>query len=399
MTSEIAASVALITVGVAALAVAAYKFSRPTAEHRRAVSYLVGALTSLGLSAVILAPATLRTLAGVAPVPNLPRLVGSALAMVAAWCIYQMNAGPVRNRPSVLDRPVPGGALLACCVAAMTGLLVSSGTAFTVDFLGTYGAMPTIAAYEAIYGGYLGWVCVEFVRIVRPWIRAAGGALRAGLVTITAGACLAVGWAVWKLAHIGFRLAGSAVPAEGPVSAALAALAVVVILVGVTLTRWLPIVRAPLRAAALAVSGRRVLRFAAELESLFPELRRPWAVPPFLGARRLRPYLATVAVRDAQHHVRRYVPAGVDGQVRALRHLDPRRDVEALREAARLASAIEAYLAGRPRDGGSDVPAVGFVRSDLPAEAAAIAAMARAYRRSPVVRAVRQEAARQVGQP
>lgn len=390
---------AYVAAAVAVLA-ALYKLARPRDGVRTPeLGYLCGSLVCLGVAAVLLAPVTLAATSTVEPSPNFTRWLGNALAMGGAFCIVEMIRHTVRRggaRP-VAGRTLGNVAVLLCCVAIMLVCLDIGHTRWTVDFVNEYAHEPAIAGYEFVYCGYLGYAIVSFIGLLAPYVRAAPHRLlRIGMGTIVTGVSIAGLWVLWKISMSAVKLVSDAqLAVEGPVSLAMASVSILVIVAGVTMAAWAPLLQAPVDALRTRVASHRLRALWRELAAELPGIALPYQPMHRLTARRLTGKMAlyrrVVEIRDAQLTMRAYIPADLATRVGA--EADP-----AVLEAAGFAAAVEAHRAGhRYHDDPADGPVPRAVRRDLLAEAAALRAVARAYTSSRAVRAVRSQVRAEVG--
>jgi len=219
------------------------------------------------------------------------------------------------------------------------------------------------------------------VRHVRWGMRAVAAGAAAILVLVLARAAMITSYAA------GVRAAGRA---ASPI-AAVQGVAVIAIVAGATASAWFP---------ALARPGRRVWLWAAywRLHPLWAAVRQvipEVTLPRPHGVRRNIRYRVdrrVIEIRDAELALRAYAPPGVSGRAEAAARsagLDPGKAV-AVAEAAVIAAALAARRGGDlPRRDRTPAEVINAVPvNDLRAEAARLIEVARAFRRSQLVRRI-----------
>jgi hypothetical protein len=258
--------------------------------------------------------------------------------------------------------------------------------------------------YDVVYIGYVATVLVPVLRLgVRYSGRTDRPSLRVGLRVVAGGS--AVGLAF--LAVMGVELVGGVTEASAPLLAQLATVlelaAVVLLMVGVTMTAWGPALGGARRWLADHRSYRQLRPLWQALHDADPGFallpaRRPitrWWPTGSDGDIGLLLYRRVIEIRDGQFAVGPYVdPAAVTraGEQARRAGLAPD-EVRAVVEAAAIASGIAAKAGGRPPRDAAPPAGPGPGDARLTAEIAWLRRVAQAFTRSPVVAEVRRTAA------
>jgi hypothetical protein len=359
--------------------------------HAPGPFYQGGMLLCLGLSAVVLAPTTLRLGAQVEPTPNLTRLLGNALSAGAVFCTLGMLAYAHRQA-EVARRGMRSQVwLLAITVTSMAVLLVSARTSFTVDFVNVYGSHPLIVAYELVFLAYSTWGLIGILQLIHLVARDARDRfMRAGMRVLAAGAVVGLCWVLWKFSVTLFKAITSR-PAtlEGEVSSLLAVIAVILVALGTTMSVWGPRVAHPLKWFRTRRVYRRIEPLWSAVHEAVPEVefQHPGAGMEFLLYHRI------VEIRDSNLALRRYFHPDVPQWVRTSARdsgISNQIDVAVLVEAASLSAALEAHRAGQPlHSDRSVIDAPHELDADIDVEARWLTRVADAFVRSPIVESVR----------
>lgn len=392
------ADLAYYVAGLVAIVAAVAKFTDARARPRSpGAVYLCGVLAFLGLSAVLLAPATLRFGAGFAAAPNLTRLIGNAATATAVFCMVGLLAHAAHPGNMARNRVRVQTGVLVGALAAMSVLLLSAGTAFTVDFVNVYATNPLIAAYELVFLGYASWGTAGVVILVSVAARhAERTVLRFGFRLLAGGALFGLAWALWKMTMTTSKLfSGEPVPVEGPVSSVLSTVSITLIALGATMTSWGPRAAHPLLWWRARRAFRRIEPLWTALHEAVPEVafEHPGAGMEF------RLYRRIVEIRDCSLSLRVYFHPQVPSWVADA--LGPgARDTESavITEAASLAAALEAH---RVRHRYHDDPATAATPRELDADVGAegrwLVRVAKAFTESPVVSDVRDRVRAELG--
>lgn len=393
MTSVVLQCAGLIAV-LAALSKAAQV--RLRRETRPSVLYLCGAIGSVGLSAALVAPASLVLVSGWEPIPNGGRLVANVLAMVAAVCVHGLLAHllhePSRAR-RVMKVQVP---VVLVAAVLMTVLLIGAGIPFHPAFLAAFADHSPVAAYIVVFALYIGWATTVFALFVGRYIvQTAGLWLRAGLRTIQAGCAASAAWAVVKVAAAVWAVSGHDAGGLDPVAGACAAACVALVAIGATMPVWGPRCAVLASWARAAHQVRRLHPLWQRLATELPQITLPSEMYAQANAR-FALYRRVVEIRDAQLVLRSHVhpdAASWAHQAAEQAGLGERRAHQVV-EAASLAVALDAHASGRPHRSQPDATAVPYrgVASDPHTEAAWLIGLGRLVDRSPIVASVRARA-------
>jgi hypothetical protein len=395
------ASAAYYAVAVIAAAAAGYKYAQGRGGAANPGSlYLCGTISCMALTLVALAPLTLTAASRVEPVPNLARLIGNGIAVIAAYCMHGMLAYAVLPPHRARRRLRLEAGLAAVVLVAMTVLLTSAGTRFTVDFVDVYGGRPLVAAYEVVFLGYSAWGLGAVVRLIRRYaLHAEKRALRLGLQAFMAGAVIGLFWVVWKgTVTIVKVTTHRPAPIEGIVSTWLSAAGIALLAVGATMTAWGPLAIAPLRWIRSYRAYRRLEPLWSAVSTALPEIALAPATGPVgrspLTRIEFALYRRVIEIRDGHLALRVYfhpdVPS-IAAQAAAEAGVRDATRVTVIVEASVIGAALLARAAGHryhaePSD--ADVPYA--VEPSIESETAWLAAVAQAFARSPVVERVRQ---------
>lgn len=340
--------------------------------------------------------------------PNLGRLLSNCATLTAAFGAQALLLN-LSQPPEIARRRVRGrlvGALGA--IVVLVGLFVASRTpAPTGTFGSLYATQPTLAFYALVYAGYLGVAVADLGwQSWRYSCHARRRYLRAGLRTITMGCALALVYVIDKVVSVVHAWLGGAQPGPSAsglcpsplssvgcaTSVALPAVAVLVIVVGVTLPAWGPRLELPVRWIAQWRSYHRLRPLWAVLHDVFPEiaLTSPSGVSGSYSRHDagMRLYRRVIEIRDGALLLRDYRDPTVAAAAEAAGRRGGLRDerLRATVEAAELAAAIEARR--RNRRAASPVthlPAAAVLEPDLRSESAWLVQVSDAFRRSPVV--------------
>lgn len=356
-------------------------------------------LLAIALTLSILLPPTYLGLDRLAGVPNLARLVGDGLGMLAAWaaqaCLFHLNypPGAARTRTRVL------GLALAGTLLFMAGCLARAPIhEEALDFAGRYGQLPSILAYRLAFLGFLALGMGNSARLYwRYAMIVTGPALRLGFRLSAIAAALGLVFVaneVLRVVATPFS-PSDPVPDAGAVSQVLIAACIAVGLIGATVPRWGPRIGIP---SLVAWGGRyRSLRRLYPLWLALYHAKPQIALQPPPGrlADMLRVwdvdwrlYRRVVEIRDGRLLVRPLMDRRAAAMARdfALAAGLAEPEVRAVIEATELATALR-----RPHPTAVAVkppPAEISGGTDLPSEVAALERVARHYRRSPIVRKV-----------
>lgn len=357
-------------------------------------------LLFLALALTVLLPPVYLWLGRAGGIPNLGRLLGNGLVLIASWTVqaylFHLNYPPEHARPRVHR--------MAWALAAALGLMailfaLAPVDRDAVDFTRRYGDAPYVLEYRLVFLAYLGLALVNVVRL--SW-RYAGvaerPALALGLRLVALGASFGLGYAAHEGLRVGTRRLGlgDPLPAAELLTQLLIAGSVSLIVVGSTMPAWGPRVGIPVlsRWTGRYRACRRLYPLWRDLVRATPEIALVPPPSPLADALAVRDlgfhlYRRVIEIRDGRLALRAYLAPAVAERARALCTAAglSAEEAHAVVEAACLAAAMEAKRRGWPAsptpsplkaDGGADVDT----------EVATLGRVARCYRRSPIVRAV-----------
>jgi hypothetical protein len=378
---------------IAVLAAAAKLAQSRTRPPPPGLLYLCAGLLCLGLSAVVLAPASLRLGAAAEPVPNLTRLIGNGLTAGAVFCVVAVLAHAADVAEVAKRRIRVQSYLLVATVATMAALLIAARTRFTVDFVNVYATHPLVVAYELVFLAFVTWGLLGIVMLLHRVARHAQRAfLRTGLRMLSAGAVFGLVWSLWKISMTLVRATTQRpAPAEAEVSSLLSAGSVLLIALGATLTAWGPRAVHPARWWRARRIHRRIEPLWSAVSDAVPqvEFNHPGAGKEF------QLYHRIVEIRDCSLALRAYFHPDVAGWVQAALadHPVTEDDSAVLLEAANIAAALEAHRAGHEfRADPSRVITPHKLDADIDAEAHWLVRVADAFVHSAIVNSIRQRA-------
>lgn len=359
--------------------------------------YLAIALCAIATALALAAPLTLAATARLGPIPNATRLLGDAVAMLAAWCVLAMLAHTVGLPATATRRTVVAAGVLVACVAAMVVLLVVARTRFTIEFATDNAANALVVAFEALYVGYMCWGMVSFIWLIRRHAGQGGNRfMRLSLRVNIVAAGVGLAWAAWKVANVAIiAVTRQPIADQASISELLAAAVVGLVAVGVALPSgesWVARIRARRDYRSLAPLWRIV---TAEV----PQVLLPGNAPD--DGIEYALYRRVIEIRDAQRVLRPYIDPELAARLAGVvEHLNPVR-ANLVIEASELASALAAHRAGHRHQ--PDLADVGIPRQrttpDVHAEARWLARIARVVRDDQHVAALANRDSRQPADP
>ncbi|GAB3138273.1 hypothetical protein GCM10027290_05580 [Micromonospora sonneratiae] len=364
-----------------AVSVAGYKLLRVRRDRRASgLRYLSAFFLCLGLGLATMAHPTLILASRFEAVPNLARLVGNSLEMVAAYFLGAL--GHDIAKPEQTGRWLRRhGLVLAGAITLMTVLMLVADTHFTLNFVNVYSRNPAVVGYLVVFFVYITVSLVTFISSVGGYVRhVEATTLRVGLRFVVIGAAIGIIWAAWSGVRPVFTLfTGRSLATTLPVGTLIGTVCMLLWLIGATLTAWGTRLTAPLRWA------RAVLRYR-QIDPLWRTLRR--AVPQIAlnttarlaAGAEFALYRRVIEIRDAQLALRAYAHPDV------ARWVGPTADPATL-EAAVIAAALVGHAAGHHY--GADHP-FQEVDASLASESAWLARVARQFAGSAEVDRVRQ---------
>ena len=333
-------------------------------------------------------------------IPNLARLLGNGLVLVACWTAqaFLSHLHRADERARLLIRR--SGWALVCTLALMAGLFACAPVEQeAVDFTGRYGDAPFVMEYRLVFLASLSLAMLSIFRLASRFARATDRpSLSLGLHLVALGCLVGLAYA----AHEGLRIAalrlgfGEPLPASGLITRALVAGAVALTLVGSTIPAWGARAGIPAlyRWAGRYRAYRRLYPLWRDLYQANPEialLPAPSALADALTVRDLgfRLYRRVVEIRDGHLALRPYLDPMVLASARRLCRDAGLSGEEAQTtiEAAGLAAALKARAERRPPLAKPVAPAT-LGGADVRSEVAVLERVARSYERSPIVRAM-----------
>lgn len=357
-------------------------------------------LLCLALALTVLLPPVYHGLNHLSGVPNLARLLGNSLMLIACWMAqaFLRHLGP--SDEGVRLTISRSGWALVGALALMAGLFARAPVeqeAF--DFTRRYGSTPYVLEYRLVFLISLSLELISVIRLASRFARATDRPpLSLGLHLVALGCLVGVGYA----AHEGLRTAalrlevGEPLPASDLITGLLVASAVALTLVGSTIPTWGA--RAGIPALYRWLSRYRAYR------RLYPLWRDLYQANPEIALLPAPTALAdALTVRDLGFRLYRRVVEIRDGHLALRPYLDPRVAASAQRlcqdaglsgeeahttiEAAGLAAALRARAERQPPLSKLVAPATQG-GADVRSEVAVLERVARCYERSPIVRAV-----------
>ncbi|TDD42740.1 MAB_1171c family putative transporter [Saccharopolyspora elongata] len=388
-------SIILQGAGIVAVLAAVTKLVQSRRSLTPSVVYLCGAIGFVGLSAALVAPASLLWVSAWEPMPNLGRLVANILAMVAGVCVHGLLTHLVHDGARARRVMRVQGLVAAVAAATMTALMIAAGIPFHPEFLSAFADRPAVAAYVTVFALYIGWATSVFGWFLRHYIAQSSRRwLRAGLRTIQAGCVASAGWALTKIAAAVWAVTGHDPGVLDPLGGACAGACVALVAVGATMPVWGPRVAMPITWCRAKFQARKLHPLWRRLADELPQITLPAGAVASNAQFAL--YRRVVEIRDAQLVLRSFVhPEAGDWARRAAEEagLDERATHQVV-EAAGLAAALDAHVAGhrhRTEPGEATAPYRG-VAADLHTEARWLIQVGRAFDRSPIVSTVRDRA-------
>lgn len=366
-----------------------------------AVQAYWASLLCLALTLTVLLPPVYLALDGLLGVPNLARLLGNGLALLACWMVqiflFHLNYPADHAWPKARR----AGWWLAATLALMTVFFTLAPVdEEAIDFVGRYGDVPFVLEYRLAFFAYSWLALITIVRLAWRYGQLADRpALRLGMRLVAVGG----GFGFAYMTHDALRAVaaraglGQLLPQAGLISQVLMATTVSLMLIGATMPAWGPRVGVPVlygwveryRAHRRLYPLWRALYQAAPEIALLPP---PSALADALAVRDLdfRLYRRVVEIRDGSLALRRYLEPQVveEAQQRCQAAGLSDEEAQAVVEAASLAAALQARVHGRAVDqplrtlqthGGGDVTS----------EVRHLEGVARAYQHSPIVRTIR----------
>lgn len=359
-------SALFLTTAVICFAVAGHRSWMYRRGKRPTEIPLMVSCLALGCAFVALAPVAQQLESQLRP--GLGRLLSNACTLVAAFGLLHLMLYIGRSDERVLSRVRPRLIALVAAVAVMVLVFFASRLPPGLGiFTGLYRSQPTLVVYTLTYAGYLAAALLDLSWLTLRSLRHTRGWLRAGMVMLSLGALLGIGYVIDKIAGVLTEVVTGTV-AEPYCSSAFAtvgctfavgmpALSVLAILVGAALPTLGPRVGAVPRWFRDRRRYRHLDPLWRALSEHVPEVGTTAPVDAALPRRAmsLRLYRRVIGIRDGLMVLR---PLRDDPET-------PRRSAAA--EAVEITTALERYRAGVRPSGQAAITAV--AETDFAAEA------------------------------
>ncbi|MDQ6670671.1 MAG: hypothetical protein M3069_07945 [Chloroflexota bacterium] len=335
-------------------------------------------------------------------VANLARLLAHASVLISAWCVQTYFAYLALPRDRARATSTRGGVLLLSALLLL-GLFfhLANVGEDAIDFTGHFASAPFVLEYRLIFLAYLGWSMVILITLARRYapLARARPALFLGLHLLALAGWVALayvihegGWAVSRRLNLPYP-----VPQPEFWKEVLVAVSIGLLLIGATLPAWGPRAGVPAMYewATRYMACRRLYPLWRDLCIGVPDVALVPPTPMIFDAlavrgMELRLTRRVIEIRDGRLALRTSVPPGVAENTRR-QCRDARLSVHQEQptvEAACLAAALEARKLGWYPTSPDVMPGAPGAR-DLGGEVAQLLRLAEAYRRSPIVKAVR----------
>ncbi|MGW3951214.1 hypothetical protein ACWEKM_09785 [Streptomyces sp. NPDC004752] len=212
MTNLTAYLAALVFLAFAVHRLAITRGGRADPAQRNVAGFALCAGTAMLLNS----PAVLDTLEGFVPSPDAELLITYELKAAAAMflALVALALDPQGSRPVVVRRRTR--AAVAVQLAALGLFLAADATDAGTSALAAPGRGWALAAYNALFAGYLCWCLYVTARaLIRRARRTPPGSLRMGLRVSTPATVTAVVWSLWALDDVAANIAWQG-PHHGP---------------------------------------------------------------------------------------------------------------------------------------------------------------------------------------
>jgi hypothetical protein len=329
--------------------------------------------------------------------PSLVRLVQHAMVVLGVFWTQTLGVHLTTPSDQAAAKIRRRAVTIAVFLTAMIVLFVLAAPGDdSEDFVKAYAQWPFVTEYLLTF---LSCLALALADIFRLTVRFAGRAtekpLRAGLLLWSAASVAGFLFAVHKAGYaLVMRLGGQPPWSEGPVSTTLSGIGMALFVVGLTTYSWGTRIRAARRLWRQYRSYRALLPLWRAFCEVMPDIaliqpRRGLS----LGGWRtleLRLYRCVIEILDGRLALRSYwdddVAAAAQAKGTAAGLTGP--DLDAVVEAASLAAALDAKKRGKTT--GKQPPMIaGVHEAGMPGEIERLTRVADAYRRSPIVAAVR----------
>lgn len=343
-------------------------------------------LAMLGLSFVLLSGAAQEVENRV--FPNLGRLLSNVCTLLAALGLVahllSISHPPEQARPMIRRRLLA----YAAAIAVMAGAFLSDSAPASVGGFGSlYAANVALVVYVDIYIVLLGKAMIDLLVVgLRYACHTRRPALRAGLGIVAVGSMIALAYLGEKAFFVQAQAFGLASPAVGrdvvcaslvwPVrclfSVTFPAVAVLLIVMGMTLPTWGPVLASPVRSVKDRRLYRRLEPLWRVLYEAFPQIVMPGIAD--LGAR-WKLQRRVIEIHDGLLMLSPYRAAGLREAVNmaAERAGFSGRERGAVVEAALIALALEAYRKEAPAETRDENTSLSGESADLTGEACRLA--------------------------
>ncbi|KAA2255219.1 hypothetical protein F0L68_28775 [Solihabitans fulvus] len=320
-------------------------------------------LAALGAAFFFLAPASQAVESRI--VPSLGRLLSNICTLVAAYGFLTLMLHVSHPPEQIRSRSRWRLLALVVALAVMAVMfLASHPPSGTGVFTGLYRSQPTLAVYTMVYSAYLGVAVVDVAWLGFRSVRHVRGYLRVGMVIVSVGCLLALGYVTQKVLSILTELFGGGAAEQlcaGPFSTVgctfsvgMPALSVLAIIVGAAVPPLGPRIEAAVRWPARLRAHRRLRPLWEALYDAVPEiaLTSPQAVQGSVPRRDMefRLYRRVIEISDGLLVLRPYrdPEATPAHRERAERAGLTGRDLAAAVEAADVDTALRRRRAGVP---------------------------------------------------
>lgn len=267
--------------------------------------------------------------------PNVGHLVKHSAVLAAAAAAREVVRGLAMPVHQAVHRARQRMTVLAAAVAALAVLFALAPVHGTeqAGLTATYATEPLMLAYWVVFLAFLGTALASICRRTFWYSRhAPSGALRTGLSTIGVGAAVGLLYVAHKVLYLlargGGVTTGPIVESMEAVAAALLALSMVLLVVGVS---WPALAEHPLRRRVAAYRAHWALRL------LWKDMTEATPAVTLPSGRDIESclYDRVIEIRDGELALLPYAPGELTDQLRAAAgHLGVRRHLEAAIEAA-----------------------------------------------------------------
>lgn len=394
---------ALVAYGLPALAWAAVIYKLPalrrSPDDPALRAYWLTLLT-LALGVTVMMPPIYLTISQLTGVPNLARLLGNSLGLVAGWSVQVFLAHLSGAEAAGRETARRLGIILVGALTLMAVLFAAAPVdKDTLDFAGGYGDVPFVLEYRLAFLAYFGLASGNVARhswryahvVDRP-------ALRLGLRLVALGGLAGVSYVIHEGLYVVARRFGFGYPLPDPnaITQVLVVLGVGLTVIGSTMPSWGPRIGVP-RLCQWFDQYRSLQRLYPLWTALCRSTPEIALVPPRSAL------VDAVTLRDIGFRLYRRVVEIHDGWLALRPYFDPRverlaaevcqqaglvdEEAKAVIAAASLAAAVRAKERGQTANGRAVPPEV-MGGADLSSEVVTLERVAHCYAHSPIVRVV-----------